>query len=362
MCVLSPSDRQPKWSEIKMFNCVINKISSLEVNLGIRNLFDDFAKLKKTDYVILSVSHDCNKVVPWFTDELDARNIYYNIHLFNHRNEEQYSAEIKSLMNMGQSRKNTIIFVCENQTISFNQFLKDMHRQEGIAVWRMMNSCEDLFSQSLKTKSEEIVKINSAVFTKLTQKTSKSFCYENDYGTEIHVTLDTQSWISKQGSEGKNDFVTFPIGELCATPKNINGNFVVFGAIHANTFLPFDCRLHNKKIKLRIKAGFVDDFYCDNKEIMDFLITVFTKKHVKIIDEFSIGTNVGISRYIAENSHINERFPGVHLGVGQNQNTRYAGGKKYTHIDFINPYGRIIFLNGEVIDLSQLKQCANLPI
>ncbi len=342
-------------SDIGQINVTSATMPSIEVHLGINNLFDDYVSLKPSDHVIVSFWHEADETAAWLGYELKNRQISHQFHVFDHRNENQYINEIELLV-FPQKKQKIIILVCENKKLSFTKFLKDLSSNTNIDVWRIMNSCEDLFSQSLMTKRGNIHQINSSLIKKLQSYAYQSLRYECAQGTELAVKFDytKYNWISKNGFPDKNDFITFPIGEISIFPVEVNGVYVTTGAVHTNISLPFDSCLRNNRIKLLIENSIIKSFHCENPQIMDFLTRVFEYEYVKKVDEFSIGTNIGVSNFIADNSHINERFPGVHLGVGQHQSSPSMNAQENIHIDFINPYGILKLENGEKIDLSQL--------
>jgi hypothetical protein len=77
--------------------------------------------------------------------------------------------------------------------------------------------------------------------------------------------------------------------------------------------------------------------------------------------ELGFGTNAGVVSAVKENSHINERCPGVHIGFGQhNQTDKLTGYFCDIHIDLISQGGLIWVDNDKTpIDLEQLVPSYN---
>jgi hypothetical protein len=92
-----------------------------------------------------------------------------------------------------------------------------------------------------------------------------------------------------------------------------------------------------------------------------YLSRCFDRKNAKRVGELGLGTNSSVQDPIFENSHLNERCPGVHIGFGQhNQEIELAGYFCDIHIDLIAKGGLIwVDESPEPIDLGHLKESPN---
>jgi hypothetical protein len=219
-----------------------------------------------------------------------------------------------------------------------------------------LNTSEKLFSLTTLVNPENIVTVNNKIITAIQTNNQQEMIYEDDHGSKLRIKLNNEKHKikNKNGIPDENDFITLPIGEISTYPSNITGVFVTVGALHSNHLLPFDCRLNGSRIVFKIEDNIIHQLECDNRRIESFLTQIFSHDYVKKIDEFSIGTNYGVKYFISANSHINERHPGVHLGVGLHQSSKDKTSSSNFHIDFINPYGKLKFENGQTIDLNRL--------
>ena len=334
---------------------------------GIRNLLDDYISLNDLDYVLVCFWHECRETVAWIMHELEERNQCYQIYPYSHRDSQRFSNDvnqhIEKIKNKNLGNRKIVILVCEEEVLAFSPILRSLNKDPNIFVWRMMNTSPHLFEQAFSIEKEKLKNINAWLLSKLNNKPITKLKITNKYGTNLDITLNNNKyhWISTYGVAKKNELIILPTGEINTYPESVNGVFLAFGAIHANIPLPFDTRLENKSVKLEIEDSLVKNFECENKYLNYYLSNVFKQSRTTTVGEFGIGTNIGITTFVPGNSHINERFPGVHLGLGmhlQKNNTMY---KTAIHMDFISPYGQIgIEGQQEFIYLDQLSPIETL--
>lgn len=342
-------------------------IPSVKALQGINNLFDSYASLRDGDIVIVCFWHEYTLLIAWLLLALEDRRLSYFTLPFASREEHNFQHELFTIVQRARVQlkpsNKIVIFVCDEEALSFSSFLREQNRQDDIYVWRMMNTSIHLFEQAFATKVSELKNINGYLLSRLSTGKEKKLRITNDHGTDLSVTLNNEkySWISTYGKQKKNELIILPTGEVNTFPEKISGTFTAFGAVHSNIKLPFDARLEKKPITLKIIDGVLESFFCLDQAVTDYLNRLFNEPHMVTVGEFGIGTNIGITDFVPNNSHINERFPGVHLGLGAHFQKEKLGYKTRLHMDFISPYGEI-YINDDPnpIQLDQLTKFSEL--
>jgi hypothetical protein len=124
-------------------------------------------------------------------------------------------------------------------------------------------------------------------------------------------------------------------------------HFVADGAIHCNVITRFDTRLLDSPITVVIKDGVVQDFHVRNRTVKDLLDSCFSRKNGRRVGELRFGTNRCVTSFVRSNSHVNERFPGLHLGFGQHsQPPDLVEYEEEVHLDLISQGSEIHFDDG----------------
>ena len=103
-----------------------------------------------------------------------------------------------------------------------------------------------------------------------------------------------------------------------------------------------DTRLEKFPVTLTIKDSEVTNYHTDDRTVLEFLDKCFKEKFSRQVGELGFGTNRKILKPLAMNCHINERKPGVHLGLGQhNQSAKIVNYQCSLHLDLIADGGSI---------------------
>ena len=131
-------------------------------------------------------------------------------------------------------------------------------------------------------------------------------------------------------------------------------------AINVNTYIPSDVRLDKTPVTVEIRNGRLTSFRCDNEEISKFLEKSFKRQNAINVGELGFGTNRAIGA-VPQNSHLNERVPGIHIGFGQhNQSDNAAGYFCDIHIDLCAKGGLVWFDEGkDPLDLEHVPPSRN---
>lgn len=341
------------------------ELPSLAVRAGINHLFSSYANLSVSDAVVVGFQNNAQTSIAaaWLLSELEERGNTAQFVRFSYLDEESIIInKFNQVLDDFQNKHNRIvIFVLETEKLSFSSFFKRLNASPQIDVLRMMNTSAHLFEQGFTVSKTDLQHINAGLLSRLRQKEIVHLQVENinaGQETDLAVVLNNAkySWTSVYGESRAGELTILPGSEINTYPEDIHGLFVAFGAIHSNVKLPFDTRLVDKPVYLDIEHGILKKFWCKDTQLKGFLDEVFKEPHLTTVAEFGIGTNRGLTQFTANNSHINERFPGVHLGFGKHLQQNKVEYYTPIHIDFISPYG-LIKIDGEsdVICLDRLE-------
>ena len=175
---------------------------------------------------------------------------------------------------------------------------------------------ESIIEEAKKTLK---VKITSAAGTNL------EFDFSKDYG-----------WINSCGHNDGKHPVVLPVSEVATYSNNVNGILVADGAINTNFGLIGSPLLKNREIYITLKDSEIVHVECKDKLLGIQLEKFFKTTNANKVGEIGFGTNEGINHFIPFLSHVNERHPSFHLGVGSNnQGERKLGWQCPLHLDFI---------------------------
>jgi len=237
--------------------------------------------------------------------------------------------------------------------------------QEQLQQIQIINAVPELLTHALNIGPEEISGVNAGLLDRLMGR--RDITVTTPHGTELHATLDSDRsvWISSRGmATHVGDVIILPAGEVATLPLTMSGVFVVDGAFSVNAHVQRDTRLHESPVRLTIEDNKVVDMQCADNDLATLLGRLMSLPHGREVGELGFGTNIGTRGFVAINSFINERHPGVHVGLGQhNQGGFLDPLDTPLHMDFIAPGARI-YIDGDdrgPIDCQQLQpsSCAH---
>ena len=114
-------------------------------------------------------------------------------------------------------------------------------------------------------------------------------------------------------------------------------------------------RLHTLPVTVTIENNSLVDWACEDPRISAQLHKFFSMENAKKVGEIGFGTHPTVGDAVSDNSHLNERRRGVHIGFGQhNQDVAIAGYKAQIHVDLIASGGNIILPGGRILDLEHV--------
>jgi aminopeptidase len=211
----------------------------------------------------------------------------------------------------------------------------------------------EYFTEAFAEHPDSIERRNNRLIKILSN--AKKITFEDALGNRLQGDIEkNHKWTSVSG-KGNIDIMP---GEIASHVKNLNGD-IVFSGTFLST-IPFATKygVTSKLVTLKIQNSKLVNFESENEEFSrDFNYYLHNNEGNTVIEEYGIGTNVGISKLYGRNAGFEERHPGLHLGLG--------GGKKGSHhLDMIFSSGKIfaddtlIFDNG--YDDSQLAQLSGV--
>jgi leucyl aminopeptidase (aminopeptidase T) len=180
-------------------------------------------------------------------------------------------------------------------------------------------------------------------------------------GTDLDVEIDSSRyrWVSNRGVRKDGAFLVLPPGEVSTYPANVNGILVADGAFNLNAYTAADARLAGRPVTIEIENGRVVHASCDDPRLTRLVARCRAMDNGDRIGELGFGTNVGTTGFIPMNSHINERHPGVHLGLGQHgQPAEAVPYRSDIHLDLITS-DSVVTVDGRTrIDSRELERFA----
>lgn len=165
-------------------------------------------------------------------------------------------------------------------------------------------------------------------------------------GTELDIGLDRLvPWTSSCGEFDRAHPAVLPLGEVNTYSADVSGRFVVDGAINSSLGFVGDARCSDAPVSLEISAGRLVSWECKDIRRRAVLAALLSVPNGDRVGEVGIGTNLGIDRFVAECSHLNERRPGFHLGFGTPTQTVGVDWSSPGHVDMISADVEIFFGN-----------------
>lgn len=313
---------------------------------GLDTLILQYAQVAQGDRAIIAYWHECGTAAAWLAAALKLAGVSAETHPFSTSDEEAFAASFEPIVARAASGGAPAhLFVGENQSLSFTHVLRRFAAQYGVSIWRLMNFTPELFELGLQLSPEAIKSVNAALLDRLMRpheiEVVTGGAAGESYRLVAAIDPDEYQWISNYGRHGKGELIALPAGEINTYPAALDGEFHADGAIHANIPLNFDVRLARHPVLLRIKDRAVYDFACADVHLSRALDMVFSNDLCRRVGELGFGTNLGVTQFTTGNTHINERFPAVHIGLGEHTQPGKVDYDAPIHIDMISADSQI---------------------
>ncbi|RQR22578.1 leucyl aminopeptidase [Burkholderia sp. Bp9143] len=149
-----------------------------------------------------------------------------------------------------------------------------------------------------------------------------------------------QKWTSVDGM-GNLDVVP---GEIATHVTDLHGSIVFSGTFLGTVPFAIKYRVAERFATLHVEDSLIVDFDSDDAGFRrDFASYLDRHDNHRRIEEFGIGTNLGIRGLYGRNAGFEERHPGLHLGLGGGANGSH-------HLDLIFARGTLAFDERIVFD------------
>ncbi|MEG3166998.1 aminopeptidase [Sphingomonas sp. LB3N6] len=326
---------------------------------GVQSLLDAYVRIAGGDTAVILYTSDSQRSVALVCAALEMRAIPAVRVWMAPLVDETFEVRLREALPASDAFTGRLILLSfERDTFSHTGALTRAlarYPAERLRIFRSISASDSLFADALLASLDELSRRNVAILERLTRATQLRITTRG--GTDLAVTLDPKHrWISNRGRARDGGTVILPAGEVATFPAEISGIHVADFAYNVNAITDDDVRLEAFPVTIEIEGGRVVAHRCDDARTMRFLDSALTTHCAYNVGELGFGTNFCIGEPIAMNSHINERRPGVHLGLGQhNQDPGVVGYQCAIHLDLI-ARGGIVEVDGgsDVMDLEHL--------
>lgn len=330
---------------------------------GLQTFLDVYADLKSNDRVVIAYTPDSRTYAAWAYLACEDRGVKTDL-VFMAPLRDPWFCERLSPLIPPPSEARCILLTFEKHTMSHNQVIKTLFSDrspETYRVVRAINSSKDLFTTGVETPPSLLSALNTTIIEKC--QAARELRIRAPGGTDLTATIDSEKYQykSSRGVHIPGKFMVVPPGEVATFPATISGRLVADFALNVNVLFEGDVRLENCPVIVDIEDGIMTKFSCKNDEMRLFLEEGFARPNANRVGELGFGTNPAVKNCLAENSHLNERVPGVHLGFGQhNQTDEVAGYACDIHIDLCAKGGLVWFDSDETpLDLENVDPSPN---
>lgn len=326
---------------------------------GVSNLVDDYVGVRPGDEVFILCTLDARDPATWIYAEFVARGFEPTVIRMKALQDETLAKRLhETLPDPATLRSRIVLLTVERDTMSHSLLLRTalaLYPEQAWTMLRLINASADFFKYALNVTPQTLSGLNGALLTRMMP--AKGIHVSSSSGTRLDIELDSKRyrWLSNRGVRREGAFLILPPGEVSTFPANINGVLVADGAFNLAVSTTIDARLANHPVTIEIRDGRVVSYSCENSSVRRLLGRFFDAKNTDRVGELGFGTNVGIQRFIPLNSHINERHPGVHLGLGAHQQRFDAVQYQCDiHLDLITSDATIVIDDDEVIESNNL--------
>lgn len=332
---------------------------------GIQSFLDNYVEIESLDDVVIAYTPDSREPAAWVKLALNDRGFSPTMVFMAPLRDPGFRRRLSSIIPAQRLETGRCVFLLfERDTMSHNKVVKSIfskYELDQYKVVRAINSGRDLFVTGMAAHPAELSALNTAILERC--RVAKQLLIETNSGTNLNIKLDNSRfrWMSNRGIGHPGKFLVIPSGEVATFPAEISGKLVADFAINANLRFDDDVRLVDNPVTVEVKEGRLSQFRCEKIEIKSFLDKCFRRENAMNVGELGLGTNSSVKHPVRENSHLNERVCGVHLGFGQHNQTDEATGYSCDiHVDLCAKGGLVWFDDSkEPIDLTNVTPSPN---
>lgn len=336
----------------------------LNIWKGVESLLDTYAHINSRDIVIILYTSDASHSAAWVSAALEHRGISYTRVWMSPLHDQDFEVRLSDAMpSPSELEQRLVLLSFEKDTMSHTTVVMKLMRRyppEKIVALRAISAGTELFSTALLPTPAELESRNAYLLEKI--YSAKILRITTPGGSDFTIELESPKhrWISNRGRLKPGGIMILPAGEVATYPVSVDGYFVADFAYNVNTITDDDVRLDSTPVHLHFEKGKVVKYHCDNKKIQQFLSQSLRSECSNRVGELGFGTNFSVTKSIPMNSHVNERCPGVHLGLGQhNQDSSVVGYQCTIHLDLIAKGGLVWADDKFVVDLANIPPSEN---
>src|SRR4051812_18112863 len=312
---------------------------------GARALVDDYAHISPEDFALILFTSDSHEAAAWLSAEMEARGLRYLRLWMAPITDDGLAERLDAALPAEDAiTGRVVVFTFERDTMSHGRTIGmalARYDRSRISIFRAIGTCAELFTHALHATPDELSGRNTAPLERF--MSAERLVVKTAGGTDLRIGLDARHrWISNRGVSSRGGAVILPAGEIATFPASIEGMHVADFAFNVNMITRCDARLDTSPVRAEIAGGRVVDIQCEDASVLAFVRECLHSHCAFNVGELGFGTNFRIVDPIGLNSHINERRPGIHLGLGQhNQDTGIVGYDCRVHLDLIARGGRV---------------------
>ncbi|TCO64426.1 hypothetical protein [Actinocrispum wychmicini] len=309
---------------------------------GVSLMLDQYLRISAEDRVLILYARSAREPAAWIAAELGAREIptaTTDLDTLSGTTVARFADKLNAMSSGPDESGARLVVVCvEYDIVTPSAWIRaalEPFAGRKTEVFRTIMTGEAFFRQGVTTSPDTLNNINAGLLRNL--RSAERFTVRTSSGSELDITLDhgRYRWVSNRGMPREGAFVLLPAGEVATYPARISGQLVADGAFNSTAHTKLDARLQDHPAVFEIEDGRMVDYHCDNPLVEKLIERCLRLPNADRVGELGFGTNVGIEQFISLNSHLNERFPGLHIGFGQSNQIR---GEVYScdvHVDFI---------------------------
>jgi leucyl aminopeptidase (aminopeptidase T) len=302
-----------------------------QYNTIIKNILDNFVKLKYKEKVLLVNDHKDNTVFDAFKFVLSQRNIFFKeVLITENRNNSSPIPEIREDLLWAD-----VIIAPTNKSITHS--LETIEAVKlGKRIVTLPGITEEVFLKIANSNFDEMWKINKKLILYLKEKDIINI--KTPHGTDINFSIKERSWDGLQPDTSKGFARNLPTGEVYCAPIEETANGKIVFDYWGDKISPRDNAWIEIKDGKIVKWSKSAEQFIKQHSVENGLITA----------EFGIGTNKAHRFPIGNILHDEKIYGTVHIAFGNNVS---FGGKNKSpvHSDIILVNPRVL-VDGKRLD------------
>ncbi|WP_144120724.1 hypothetical protein [Catellatospora sichuanensis] len=327
---------------------------------GVDTLLDDYIQINPTDTFVLAYTPDSREAAAWLAVALKHRGFSAAIVAMRPLKDATFGERFQQALPDPDALAGRLVVVTlERDTMSHFNVFESVLRQVGndrCMILRIISAGRDFFTRALNVTPQQLSALNATLLHRIQPVTKIRVTSKS--GTDLAIQIDSEKfqWVSNRGMWRPGGFTILPAGEIATYPARVDGVLVADGAFNANIITPLNASLAANPVRIEIVDSKAVSLSCADADLQNMFQLCLDSPNGRNVGELGLGTNHGITEFIATNSHINERRCGVHLGFGQhNQSLTRVPYVADVHLDLITD-GALVYVDDdpEPIDLSHV--------